>query len=173
MKRIETPKFMKDLHSPYTRGNRAWYENVYQDGECLTSSNIRNKDGYLRVNSGINNNTLKMAHILVYEHLNGPIPKGKEVNHKCLNRACFNPIHLELLDGSEHATLTNNNRKGYAQQSWSDYDICDFYYRVKYEGESINEVVRKEGIKRSTMSSIINKRSRCKITDMLDEYFKN
>ena len=53
MKRIETPEFMKGLHSPYTRGNRVWYENVYQDGECLTSSNIRNQDGYLRV-SGLN-----------------------------------------------------------------------------------------------------------------------
>ena len=51
-----------------------------------------------------------MYHRLKWEEAHGSIPDGYEVNHRCLNRACSNLEHLELLDGTEHASLTNRMR---------------------------------------------------------------
>lgn len=34
-------------------------------------------------------------HILMYQHLVGPIPEGLELDHRCRHRWCGNPNHLE------------------------------------------------------------------------------
>lgn len=48
----------------------------------------------------------RQAHRLSYEHFNGPIPEGKEIDHLCRNRACVNPEHLEAV------THKVNTRRG-------------------------------------------------------------
>jgi hypothetical protein len=57
-------------------------------------------------------NTMKYVHRIVYELLIGPVPKGKELHHKCLNKHCCNPNHLEVLTRSEHCLLTPGGRNG-------------------------------------------------------------
>jgi hypothetical protein len=37
-----------------------------------------------------------LAHRFAYETLVGPITEGSVVHHKCANRSCCNPDHLEL-----------------------------------------------------------------------------
>lgn len=44
-----------------------------------------------------------LAHVLMYEHANGPKPKGFDVHHRCSNRACCNPAHLELIGHADHS----------------------------------------------------------------------
>lgn len=82
---------------------------VSDENGCITpTSHKLNKDGYFRKNIG--NNTWVMYHRYMWELHNGQIPEGYEINHKCGNRACCNTDHLELLEGSEHAILTNQER---------------------------------------------------------------
>ena len=50
----------------------------------------------------------KMAHRVVYELLVGPIPADLVVDHRCRNRSCCNPTHLEPV------TVRENTRRGEA-----------------------------------------------------------
>jgi len=50
----------------------------------------------------------------------------------------------------------------------SDEQVYEMYERIKYGGEYINQLCKEFDIKRSTLSSIMNKRSRCGVTDLAD-----
>lgn len=140
-----------------------------EDG-CVLCANQPNHDGYIRIRCVVEQR-LVMLHVYEWEKVNGKKPNGMELNHKCSNRACCNLEHLELICGSAHATLTNVNRIGYTMDKKSDEVIMDAYERIKYKGEFINRLCVEYGIKRSTLSSIVNKRSRCKITDIVDNKY--
>ncbi len=42
------------------------------------------------------------AHRVVYEALIAPIPPGMTIDHLCLNTACVNPEHMEVVSRSEN-----------------------------------------------------------------------
>lgn len=58
-----------------------------------------NSTGYARVRVG---GKRKLAHRVAYEHHHGPIPPGQVVRHRCDNRRCVNPQHLELGSHSDN-----------------------------------------------------------------------
>jgi len=39
---------------------------------------------------------------MAYELFVGPIPDGLHLHHRCANRLCFNPKHLEPIQQVEH-----------------------------------------------------------------------
>ena len=45
-----------------------------------------------------------LAHRLMWERANGPIPKGLVVDHICRNRACCNPAHLRIVTRQVNVT---------------------------------------------------------------------
>lgn len=42
------------------------------------------------------------VHRVAYEHYVGPIPAGKQIDHLCRVRLCFNPEHLEPVTPREN-----------------------------------------------------------------------
>jgi hypothetical protein len=57
----------------------------------------------------------KPVHVLSYEMFVGPIPPGFEIDHKCKNRFCWNPNHLEPVTHKENIlrgeSLSAQNRR--------------------------------------------------------------
>lgn len=51
------------------------------------------------------------VHIVSYTHFYGYVPGKKQVDHKCRNRLCCNPLHLELV-----THLQNQKRRAKAQK---------------------------------------------------------
>jgi len=39
----------------------------------------------------------RRAHVRVWEALVGPIPQGMTLDHRCRNRLCVNPDHMEVV----------------------------------------------------------------------------
>jgi hypothetical protein len=48
-----------------------------------------------------------LAHRALYEHVNGPIEPGLELDHLCRNPTCVNPDHLEAVTKKENLRRGN------------------------------------------------------------------
>lgn len=59
--------------------------------DCILWTATKVNGGYGHVRIG---GRLRLAHRVLYEHVNGPIPAGLDLDHLCRVRACVNPNHL-------------------------------------------------------------------------------
>lgn len=66
---------------------------------CIEWEGPKDRQGYA-VFSCPGNNT--KAHRWLNEFLFGPIPKGLELDHLCMNQTCVNPAHLERVTHAEN-----------------------------------------------------------------------
>lgn len=70
-----------------------------REGECLVWTGTVSRDGYGMFWDGTK---LVLAHRWAYENLVGPIPPGKQLDHRCRNRPCVAIAHLEPVTGAEN-----------------------------------------------------------------------
>lgn len=82
-----------------------------QDGDCLTYTGHRDKNGYGKLTA---NKKPYLAHRFAYELANGPIPAGMVLDHICHNTSCVNPAHLRPAthkQNMEHQTAAHKGSK--------------------------------------------------------------
>jgi hypothetical protein len=75
-----------------TLDERFWPK-VDKSGECWEWKAGRTAVGYGQI---CINNKMVLAHRVSYSMVHGPIPKGYDIDHICINRGCVNPAHLRL-----------------------------------------------------------------------------
>lgn len=44
----------------------------------------------------------RLVHLVMYEALKGPLPTGLEADHRCWNKRCVNPNHIEAVTHAEN-----------------------------------------------------------------------
>lgn len=83
------------------------------DGDCWPWVGRRNNDGYGLINfwvPGVGSRH-RAAHIVAAELAHGPCPTGHEWHHKCLNRACIRPTHLEAIPRKKNRNTFYQRRR--------------------------------------------------------------
>jgi hypothetical protein len=84
----------------------------------------------------------RRAHRVAYELVVGPIPAGYEIDHRCLNRACCNPAHLEALPAAAHkARLPRGVQHWRAGRTTCPYG--HIYDRYEYGQRKCSECVKR------------------------------
>ena len=51
------------------------------------------------------------AHVISYIMAHGPIPEGCEIDHRCHNKLCVNPAHLDAVSHAENMQRMTARRK--------------------------------------------------------------
>jgi hypothetical protein len=54
---------------------------------------------------------IRYSHIIMWEHENGPVPKGFELDHLCMIKNCVNPEHLEPVSHAENMRRAHEARR--------------------------------------------------------------
>ncbi len=98
----------------------------------------------------------RLAHRLLVEWANGPIPSGHVVRHKCDNPSCVNLWHLELgtqadnvADRVARGRCAQGERQGRAKLSWET--VAGIRARSAESGAAL---AREFGVSQSTISEI-------------------
>lgn len=64
--------------------------------DCILWQGYIGPDGYGRLGNS------RYAHVVAWEAVNGPVPEGLELDHKCRVRRCINADHLEPVTHAEN-----------------------------------------------------------------------
>lgn len=131
------------------------HHSLLTDSGCVIWQGTISNAGYGQAGRG---NAKYSAHRFVYETLVGPISDGQVVRHKCDVRACVNTEHLELgsrADNNRDKAL--RDRTGNAKMSNDDVIDARWAHGMGATGAAL---ARAYGVTASTISAIVNRRTR-------------
>lgn len=105
------------------------------DGDCVVWQGAKSAEGYGYIKvSG----RLRLVHREVFAAHYGPILDGLVVDHKCRNRSCVKPEHLQQVTRKE-----NNENKGVRPGGTSAYRGVHFDSRTRDWHASVGHAGRK------------------------------
>jgi hypothetical protein len=133
---------------------------------CWLWTAAKKVKGYGQVNVGGKN---RRAHREAYEAVNGPIPDGLVVRHKCDAPACVNPDHLELgtnADNTRDMMERGRNRCGrlkgsaHAMSKLAEVDIHHIRAAYVFRHPELGSTAlgRKHGVSRATIGLIVSRK---------------
>ena len=129
------------------------------DGCWICTSHKAGNNGYFRIRRG---NVKVALHRFIYEQCFGEIPAKMEVRHRCNNRLCINPEHLEIgttydnhHDRSTNGTWNAGERNGMHKLTWKT--VSDIRKFGKPHGYSV-KLSKRFGVTASVISQVANRR---------------
>ena len=93
-----------------------------------------------------------LAHRISYEMFNGPINENEVIRHKCNNRKCVNPEHLQI--GNQWDNMQDAFKCGNIKRKLTWEQVCEM--RERYiKGEKIKDIYKNFGIVYKTAQDIV------------------
>ncbi len=102
-------------------------------------------NGYGRCKVSDGTDRTVQAHRAFYEHHVGSIPDGLDIHHKCANKGCVNPEHLEPLTRAENVRAIH----GHTILNWDQADEIR---------EAMDSLCGKYGVRPRTLAAIGERR---------------
>lgn len=99
------------------------YAKVTPSG-CWEWQAFKNRNGYGFF--GLRPGKPVLAHRFAYQYFVGPLPVGIELHHRCKNRACVNPFHLEPVTRRAHLEIDGLGPKTHCKHGHA-YDAQNTY----------------------------------------------
>lgn len=98
---------------------QAYAANLKRDGACIVWTGTIGAQGYGNL---VVEGSKMLAHRYSWQRVNGPIPDGMFLDHKCHNRACVNVEHLRIATPKQNVEHVQgprlDNTSGYLGVSW-------------------------------------------------------
>jgi hypothetical protein len=97
-------------------------------------------------------------HRVSYEVANGPIPEGLQIRHRCDNRCCCNPAHLQVGTAADNtADKVARNRQARGEQTKVNrLTAASAREVVALEGQMTqDEIARRFGVARATIQRVL------------------
>jgi len=147
-------------------------ENILDGGD--------NGNGYLVVglyNRGDQSTKIFYRHRLVAQNFILNPDNLPQVGHRDDDKNNNSHTNLYWCSGSRnirdaHKSGRMDNRKNFGTyEEVLEWKVVEMYCKVKFEGQGITQTAKAYDVPRTTLSSIMNKRSRKSITDPLDWEF--
>lgn len=107
---------------------------------CWEWTGLKDKDGYGRFEE---DGSWVGAHRRSWETLNGPIPDGLELDHRCETPACINPAHLRLMTHGE-----NIRRSRQAKLTWRKV------HAIRASDEAASALAERYGVSQHTIYEV-------------------
>lgn len=121
---------------------------------CIEWTGAYHKNGYgvLSLNRKLAHelglSRVQFAHRASYVQHHGPIPDGLVVRHKCDNKACFNPAHLEV--GTHYDNACDAFERGQAKRKLTDMEAAV----IRESSESNRKLAKRFGVSPTTVFHI-------------------
>ena len=93
---------------------------------------------------------VQFVHRASYIQHHGSIPEGLVVRHKCDNKACFNPAHLEV--GTHYDNACDAFERGQAKRKLTDKEAAF----IRESSESNRKLAKRFGVSATTVFHIKN-----------------
>lgn len=121
---------------------------------CIEWTGAYHKNGYgvisisRKVAKELGLGRVQFTHRASYMQNKGPIPEGMVVRHKCDNKACFNPDHLEL--GTQLDNVNDAVERGRVKRKLTMEEAG----HIRESSESNRELAKKFGVSATTVYHI-------------------
>ena len=133
---------------------------INEDGCFICTSHAMDLDGYPLVKR---NQKMNRVSRYIYEECFGPISEGFVIRHKCDNRHCINPEHLEEGTHKQNSLdMVKRNRQAKGSKNGSakltESDVKEIRH-LKEKGLRLTDLSNKFGVSVTNVCDIVNKRS--------------
>lgn len=129
-----------------------FYSRIEVTDDCWLWTGPKNAKGYGYLGRGGRGAPKVLAHRLMWELVQGSIPNGMRVLHRCDNPPCVRPSHLWI--GTQAENLADMTAKGRARRNGQAKLDKESVAAIRNATGSIREIAPQFGVAYSTVARI-------------------